>query len=264
MSNTSEQAESAPGMSSVDLVDRVRLAIAHGELLPGQHLVESDLAAMFGVSRGAVRSALTVLDVDGLITRTPNRGARVRPISLAEAVEITELRAVIEGMCAAKAAQRATAQERADLRCLDDRMRAAVEVGDSAAYSLLSESVHGSIRRIASQAAAIDVLDRLRYRSVRYQFSVARLPGRPRQGAEEHSAVVRAVVAGRPDDAEREMRSHLQSVIGALYELETQGALYTIPVPTRPSDPAGKIPTVPTSDWTGRNAGAAIGRGELP
>jgi len=234
MTSPSEQAKSAPATSSVDLVDRVRLAIAHSELLPGQHLVETDLAAMFGASRGAVRSALTVLDADGLITRTPNRGARVRPISLAEAVEITELRAVIEGLCAAKAAQRATAQERADLRRVDDQMRAAVEAGDSAAYSRLSENVHDNIRQIAAQASAIDVLDRLRYRSVRYQFSVARLPGRPRQGAEEHSAIVRAVVAGKPDDAEREMRSHLQSVIGALYDLQAQGGLYTIPVSARP------------------------------
>ncbi|NJP47943.1 GntR family transcriptional regulator [Actinacidiphila epipremni] len=221
--------------SSVDLVDRVRLAIAHGELLPGQHLVETDLAAMFSASRGAVRSALTVLDADGLVTRTPNRGARVRPISLAEAVEITELRAVIEGLCAAKAAQRATAQERADLRRTDDLMRAAVEAGDSAAYSRLSETVHETIRRIAAQATAVDVLDRLRYRSVRYQFSVARLPGRPQQGAEEHSAVVRAVVAGKADDAEREMRAHLQSVIGALYDLQAQGGLYAIPAASRPA-----------------------------
>ncbi|WP_433888449.1 GntR family transcriptional regulator [Streptomyces sp. CA-111067] len=226
MTSPSEQAK-----TSVDLVDRVRLAIAHGELLPGQHLVETDLAAMFAVSRGAVRSALTVLDSDGLITRTPNRGAKVRPISLAEAVEITELRAVIEGLCAAKAAQRATAQERADLRRIDSQMRAAVDTGDSAQYSRLSETVHEHIRQIAAQASAIDVLDRLRYRSVRYQFSVARLPGRPRQGAEEHSAIVHAVVAGKPDDAEREMRSHLQSVIGALYDLQAQGGLYAVPVP---------------------------------
>lgn len=224
MSSPSDQDNPA-----VDLVDRVRLAIAHGELLPGQHLVENDLAAMFGASRGAVRSALMVLAADGLIIRSPNRGARVRPISFAEAVEITELRAVVEGMCAAKAAQRATAQERADLRRLDDRMRAAVDTGDAAQYSRLSEAVHEDIRRIAAQATAIDILDRLRYRSVRYQFSVARLPGRPRQGAEEHSAIVAAVVAGDADDAERQMRSHLQSVIGALYDLQTQGTLYTIP-----------------------------------
>ncbi|MFI6350301.1 GntR family transcriptional regulator [Streptomyces sp. NPDC050560] len=221
--------------SSVDLVDRVRLAIAHGELLPGQHLVENDLAAMFDVSRGAVRSALVVLDADGLITRSPNRGARVRPISLAEAVEITELRAVIEGMCAAKAAQRATASERAELRRVEDAMRAAVQAGNAPEYGRLSEAVHETIRQIAGQATAIDMLDRLRYRSVRYQFSVARLPGRAGQGAEEHSAVVRAVVAGKPDEAEHEMRTHLQSVIGALYDLQSQGALYTIPAAARPS-----------------------------
>ena len=67
----------------------------------------------------------------------------------------------------------------------------------------------------------------------RYQFSVARLPGRPRQGVDEHAVVVRAVVAGKPDEAEREMRSHLQSVIGALYELQEQGGLYTIPASAR-------------------------------
>lgn len=226
MSSRFEQAR-----SSVDLVDRVRMAIAHGELLPGQHLVENDLAAMFEVSRGAVRSALTVLDSDGLVTRSPNRGARVRPISLQEAVEITELRAVVEGLCAAKAAKLATADERAELRRMDNRMRLAVEAGDVAEYNRLSESVHEAIRQVSAQATAVDVLDRLRYRSVRYQFSVGRLPGRPRQGAREHSAVVHAVVAGDSDLAENEMRTHLQSVIGALYDLESNGGLYGVPGP---------------------------------
>jgi DNA-binding GntR family transcriptional regulator len=224
MSNQFEQAQ-AP----VDLVDRVRLAIAHGELLPGQHLVENDLAAMFDVSRGAVRSALVVLDSDGLITRTPNRGARVRPISISEAVEITELRAVIEGLCAAKAAQRATPSERAELRRLDTLMRGAADAGDAMGYSKISEAVHQTIRVIAAQSTAVDVLDRLRYRSVRYQFSVARLPGRPRQGAKEHSAIVHAVVAGKAEEAERQMRSHLESVIGALYDLQSHGGLYGVP-----------------------------------
>lgn len=222
--------------SPVDLVDRVRLAIAHGELLPGQHLVETDLASQFDVSRGAVRSALTVLEVDGLITRTPNRGAHVRPISISEAVEITELRAVIEGLCAAKAAQRATPDERAELRALDARMRAAAEAGDTTGYSNLSQSVHQAIRMIAAQTTALDVLDRLRYRSVRYQFSIARLPGRPQLGADEHTSIVQAVVAGKADEAEQRMRSHLESVIGALYELQTHGGLYGVP------DAAGRTP----------------------
>ena len=225
MSSRFERSQVPP----VDLVDRLKLAIAHGELPPGQHLVENELAGSFQASRGAVRSALTVLEAEGLVTRTPNRGAHVRPISISEAVEITELRAVVEGLCAARAAQRATASERAELRRLDVRMKAAAEAGDTTAYSNLSQSVHQAIRELAGQATALDVLDRLRYRRVRFQFSVALLPGRPHQGAEEHSAVVRAVVAGRHEEAEREMRAHLESVIDALHELEARGGPYGIP-----------------------------------
>lgn len=217
------------GTEPVDLVDRIRMAIAHGGLLPSQHLVETELAAQFAVSRGAVRVALTVLEADGLITRTPNRGARVRPISISEAVEITELRAVIEGLCAAKAAQRATPGQRAELRRLDVRMRAAVDAQQVGLYNELSQSVHLAIREIAAQETALDVLDKLRYRSVRYQYSVGRLPGRAEQGADEHSAVVRAVIAGDADAAEHEMRLHLASVVTALYDLQAHGGLYGVP-----------------------------------
>ncbi|MGH3741227.1 MAG: GntR family transcriptional regulator [Micromonosporaceae bacterium] len=213
------------GSRPVDLVDRIRAAIVHGDLLPGQHLVEQDLAAKFTASRGAVRSALGVLEHDGLVTRERNRGARVRPITVAEAVEITEVRAVVEGLCAAKAAQRATAGERAELSLMESHMLAAVEAGDTDRYRVLSERVHIAIWEIAGQATALDVLDRLRYRSVRYQFSVALLPERPRQGTEEHAAIIRAVVEGDADKAERLMRTHLESVIGAIYDLQSQGLI---------------------------------------
>ncbi|GHH75169.1 hypothetical protein GCM10018793_17850 [Streptomyces sulfonofaciens] len=241
MSTRFDQAE-----PPVDLVDRIRQAIAHGELLPGRRLVENDLAAMFDVSRGAVRSALVVLDSDGLVTRSPHRGARVRPISLTEAVEITELRAVVEGLCAARAAQRATPDERAQLRRLDRRMRLAAAAGDTAGYSSLSQAVHQAIREIAAQATAVDVLDRLRYRSVRYQFGVARLPGRPEQGAREHGAVVRAVVAGRAEEAEHEMRAHLESVVAALYDLGAQDVVHGTPQSAaRDGVPGGSERAVP-------------------
>jgi DNA-binding GntR family transcriptional regulator len=208
------------GSRSVDLVDRIRSAIVHGDLFPGQHLVEQDLAAKFEASRGAVRHALGVLEHDGLVTRERNRGARVRPITVAEAVEITEIRAVVEGLCAAKAAQRATAAERAELSLFEPRMRAAVETGDITSYRALSEQVHTAIWTIARLPTAQDVLDKLRYRSVRYQFSVALLPERPRQGTEEHASIIRAVIEGDADKAERQMRTHLESVIGAIYALQ--------------------------------------------
>src|SRR3954449_13254971 len=92
----------------------LRAAIADGDLLPGARLVEADLVAMLGVSRGNVRLAIDALDAVGLVERIPNRGARVRVIPTDEAVAITEARMALEALIARKAAERVTAAQ-ADL-----------------------------------------------------------------------------------------------------------------------------------------------------
>ena len=90
----------------VPLVDAIREAIIEGEFAANQRLIESDLSERFGASRGNVRTALLQLTSEGLVERMLNRGARVRAVSLAEAIEITEVRMALEGLCAAKAAER--------------------------------------------------------------------------------------------------------------------------------------------------------------
>lgn len=204
---------------TTSLVEALREAILQGELNPGQRLVEIELAQRFDASRGAVREALALLENEGLATREANRGARIRPISLDEAIEITEVRVALEGLCAAKAATVATPDERSELKAMGAEMREAVKQGDVVSYSKLSQSVHLRIREISGQRTATDLLNRLRYQSVRYQFSVALLPGRPAEGLKEHLAIIKAVCSGAPDVAERTMREHLASVIGALRQL---------------------------------------------
>jgi len=86
------------------VVEALRDAIVDGEFAPNQRLVEADLSERFGASRGSIRTALLELGAEGLVERVQNRGARVRAVSLAEAIEITEVRMVLEGLCAAKAA----------------------------------------------------------------------------------------------------------------------------------------------------------------
>jgi DNA-binding GntR family transcriptional regulator len=210
-------------LAEVSLLDRLRLAIVHGELSPGQRLVEADLAERFSASRGAVREALVLLENEGLIARQRNRGASVRPVSLAEAIEITEVRAVLEGLCAGKAATAATAADRRRLRSIGTAMQKAVKQNDVVAYSNTSQQAHLLIRELAQQQTAGAVLDRLRYQSVRYQFSVAMLPARPAQGLKEHLEIIDAVTSRDPDLAEQTMRAHLASVIGALRQLAEIG-----------------------------------------
>src|SRR5450755_40711 len=91
--------------------ERLRRAILGGDMAPGQRLVEEELSGMLAVTRASLRAALFDLTAEGLVERIPNRGARVRVITRDEAVAITECRMVLEGLCAAKAAELVTDAE---------------------------------------------------------------------------------------------------------------------------------------------------------
>ena len=118
-----EHAEKANAAASPSVVEAIRAAIADGEFAPNQRLVEADLSERFGASRGSIRTALVELASEGLVERVQNRGARVRAVSLAEAIEITEVRMALEGLCAAKAATRLTDDDRDRLRGIGTAMQ---------------------------------------------------------------------------------------------------------------------------------------------
>src|SRR4051794_4486853 len=161
--------EGAPGRAPTaqQLVDALREAIVGGELVPRQRLVEADLAAEYGASRGNVRAALSELGVEGLIERVPNRGARVRAVSVDEAVEITEVRAALEALCVRKAAERISDAEAAELRSLARQMGDAVAGGDRQAYSECNQRLHAKIIGISAQRTAAATIRRLRGQAVR-------------------------------------------------------------------------------------------------
>lgn len=202
------------------VVDQIREAIVRGDFVPNQRLVEADLSEQFAAGRAAVRSALVELANEGLVERVQNRGARVRAISLDEAVEICEVRMVVEGLCAAKAAERISRDEAKQLKAIGKRMRSAVSSGDVLGYSQLNQELHQRIRDISGQRTARDVLERLRAQGVRHQFKLAMHPGRPNVSLPEHLAIINAICAHDAAAAEEAARAHLRSVIAALREVD--------------------------------------------
>jgi len=204
----------------VPVVDVLREAITRGEFAPNQRLVEAELSEQVGASRAAVRNALVQLTTEGLVERIQNRGARVRAVSLQEAVEITEVRMAVEGLCAARAAERATDEDRAELRGIGEQMRTAVSDGDVWGYSELNERLHALVLRISGQQTAHEVLSRLRGQNVRHQYRLAMHPGRPTVSLPQHLAIVEAICDADAAAAEQAMREHLRSVVDALPEVE--------------------------------------------
>lgn len=202
------------------VADRLRDDILEGTFPPGERLIELQLAERYRVGRAAIRAALVELDAEGLVQREANRGAAVRRISVAEAVEITQARAVLEGLIARLAAERASERERDDLRELFADMTQSVEEDDKLAYSKLNRELHGALRRIARHRVADDLVANLRNRAAHHQFRLALMPGRAAESLVQHGAIVEAVTAGDGPAAEEAMHAHLASVIDVLRQWE--------------------------------------------
>ena len=198
--------------------ERLRQAILAGDVAPGQRLVEEELAGLLGVTRASLRAALFDLTSEGLVERIPNRGARVRVVTLDEAVAITECRMTLEGLCAAKAAERVTVRDAARLRQLGEEMERSVADGEPMKYSALNHELHRLVREISGQTVAAGLLERLNGQLVRHQFQLSLRPGRPQASLPEHLAIIGAIAGRRPAEAEQAARRHLRSVITALID----------------------------------------------
>jgi len=209
-------ATASEALAQQDVTAAIREAIVRSEFAPNQRLVEADLSRQFSASRSSVRTALFELANEGLVERVQHRGARVRAVTVEEAIEISEVRMVVEGLCAAKAAERITDEETGELRTIGEQMRAAVAEGHVLRYSELNQQLHRRIVEISGQATAADVLERLRAQNVRHQFRLALVPGRPNVSLAEHLAIIDEICAHAPEAAERAARRHLTSVIAAL------------------------------------------------
>ena len=208
-----------PEDSKPAVTEALRAAILNGEYAPRQRLVEIDLCERFSTSRFILRAALQELSAQGLVEFQRNRGARVRDVSLEEAIEITEVRILLEGHLAARAAERVSRPDVAMLRGMVKDMRTAVEKSELLAYSDLNARLHAAIRDIAAHETASRLLRQLRDQTVRHQFSLSLVPGRPRVSLPQHEAIVAAIIAHKPEEAQRAMHEHLQSVIQAFQAL---------------------------------------------
>ena len=122
------------------LSGRIRDMILKGEFRAGQHLREVQLAEMFGASRTPVRSALAANEKDGLLDYSPNRGYVVRPFDAKDIGSAYELRALIEGLAARKAAERGLDPEHhhkaaTAIAAVDDLLRTSEVLDDDARES---------------------------------------------------------------------------------------------------------------------------------
>jgi len=137
-------------------------------------------------------------------------------VAEAEAVEILEARAALEGLAARHAAQEADDAAVDELREIIEDMRRLRQTGDLIALSNANARLHAAILDASGHETAKRLSRTLSSQIVRYQYRTVLLPGRPDRSFAEHSELVEAIAARDPDAAERAMQRHLLHVADAL------------------------------------------------
>jgi DNA-binding GntR family transcriptional regulator len=206
------------GLSGVaSVVEWVRERIRHGRLVPGQRLVEADVMAATGASRGKVREALHRLEAEGLLTIEEFRGASVKRLTLDEVRQIYRTRMALEGLAAAECALRADPEFRQRLStiqlelndCEDDHVR----------FTKLNSAWHKLIIAGSRNDYLAQFLVRLTVPIYRLLFSNFYSAERIAAANADHRIITAAIVEGRADDADRAMRKHITNGLEALVTL---------------------------------------------
>jgi DNA-binding GntR family transcriptional regulator len=198
----------APPTSRTDFVlESIKESILSGELLPGQALVEAELAAGLAVSKTPVREALKTLAGSGLVVMSPYKGASVRIVDAELARAVYEVRAVVEPE-AVRMAVRANADLAAARKALNDAQKAGAD-GDRAAMSLINRRFHHALYAGCGNPLLVKILDDLRDQTA--LITVAGWGIEATWAAEllEHRGVLLAAEQGDADRAAELMREHI-------------------------------------------------------
>ena len=187
------QGEDAPSLHG-RVVDELRQRILTRRLRPGERLVEERLAEELGVSRNPVREAIRVLASEGLVEVSARRGASVADMSLHEARETIEVRALLEGQNARLAARRHDREVIKRIEAVLEKGSQAVAQGRSDLLSDLNQQFHRELALAGQNTVLGDLLKRLRERTA-ILFSPTD-PSQQRRAWEEHAGILRAIIDG--------------------------------------------------------------------
>lgn len=179
------------------------------KLAPGSRLNEVELAGELGVSRTPVREGLNRLLSEDLIEQSPTGGMFVRQLDPADLRELYSVRAVLEGVIAREACERATEADIGALGEIIERMRLLVE--HAAEVFRLGDEFHGRLSDMAGNDRCEQLLRQIRGHIHRYRGLSSANEMRHRIAVEEHQEIFEAVAARDPDRAEQGMRAHIDA-----------------------------------------------------
>lgn len=200
------------------VLEAIREAIINGKLKPRERLMEIQLAEELGVSRTPIREALRKLELEGFIVMVPRKGAYVADISFKDIADVFEIRAALEGLAAALAAERITDEE------LEELERNLVEKAEAIANNDLEKLVEVDTRfhELIYQASRNDrltfIVNNLREQIQRFRATSLSFPGRMKKSLDEHRNLVDAIQSRDTMAARQLAEEHIENAENSMIE----------------------------------------------
>jgi DNA-binding GntR family transcriptional regulator len=187
------------------------------KLLPGDKILQEKLARELGISRTPLVSAIKYLEHEKLVEAKPRRGYFVRFFTMQEMVSIFELREVLEGLAARRAAQHITDPQISRLNKYFQKFDPSSDISDYKTYSREDRSFHNFVVDVAAREFLKSILQTYNIISFSYQVvSSEGLVRPPNETIHEHFSVIRAISDRDSDAAENLMRLHFRRSIATL------------------------------------------------
>lgn len=194
---------------AVAVLSTLREAIVGGTYLPGQRLVEEDLALELEVSRGPIREALHLLAVEGFVEIEPRRGAKVAIFTRKQADDLFVMRLTLEGLVARLAAERRTDEQLDHLRDVCEEGLDAATQQRTDELPALNTAFHEALADAADNTLLAEQLSTM---STMIQWAYAkRIRERLTNSWVEHRTIVDAIASGDAAAAEAAAQNHVRN-----------------------------------------------------
>ena len=190
-------------------LNAIRNSIMNGELKPGQRLVESDISQQLGISRSPVREALCQLEIEGLVTSSPNMGSYVTKLSLKDLQEIYTIRAALEKLAVKIATHRANEEELTELEKLVEDMHKSAEVGNLSQLVELDMNFHRYLCYTSHNKHLLDIWLTMNAQIKLFINLTAHFYLPAKEIVKRHKNVVKAIRENRAEEAGRLISSDI-------------------------------------------------------
>jgi DNA-binding GntR family transcriptional regulator len=197
----------------------LKTMIVERQLLPGDKIPQERLAEDLGISRTPLINALKFLEKEKLVRSIPRRGFFTRKFTKKEMISIFELREVLEGLAARKAAQKITESQIAQLSRFFQKFDGDKDLADIRAYAREDRRFHNFLLDIGAKEFLKSILETYNIISSSYQVLAPEgLVRPPRETIREHRAMIAAIAGRDAEAAESLMRLHFQRSRAVLQE----------------------------------------------